>query len=111
MSEATSPEAWPPIPSATTKSDNFLSTKKLSSLASRLRPTSVAAQKLNSMPGTSVWDPATRNLLGCYHERANDGRVTEAISDGTRVTSGRPAGAAAAGPQTCGPFFKKRARV
>src|SRR4051794_24769698 len=64
MSEATSPDAWPPMPSATTKSDNFLSTRKLSSLASRLRPTSVAAQKLSSITGHLLWDPAARNLPG-----------------------------------------------
>ena len=42
---ATSPAAWPPMPSATTKSESFLSTRKLSSLCSRTRPTSVAAKK------------------------------------------------------------------
>src|SRR5450755_4164432 len=47
--DATSPDACPPMPSATTKSDSFLSTRKLSSFASRFLPTSVAAQKDSSM--------------------------------------------------------------
>ncbi len=54
--DATSPEACPPIPSATTKSCSFLSTRKLSSLISRFLPTSVAAEKLSSM-GVSVLLP------------------------------------------------------
>ena len=43
MALATSPAAWPPMPSATMKRPSFLSTRKLSSLWSRTRPTSVAA--------------------------------------------------------------------
>jgi hypothetical protein len=39
--EATSPAAWPPIPSATMKSPSLTSEAKASSLCLRLRPTSV----------------------------------------------------------------------
>src|SRR5262245_56306404 len=39
------------MPSATTNSESFLSTRKLSSLISRFLPTSVAAQKDSSMAG------------------------------------------------------------
>src|SRR5688572_11232186 len=63
--DATSPEAWPPIPSATTKSESFLSTRKLSSLISRFLPTSVAAQKERSMRG-----PRPHNR---YHESQHNG--------------------------------------
>src|SRR5262249_39345672 len=47
--EATSPAAWPPMPSATMNRRSFLSMRKLSSLWSRCRPTSVAAQYLSSI--------------------------------------------------------------
>src|SRR5690606_1687185 len=47
---ATSPAACPPMPSHTTYSPSFLSTRKLSSLCSRLRPTSVSAEKITSVP-------------------------------------------------------------
>ena len=55
--EATSPEACPPIPSATTNNESFLSTRKLSSLASRFFPTSVAAQKESSMRDLDSAEP------------------------------------------------------
>ncbi len=45
MLEATSPAAWPPMPSATMKRLSFLSTRNASSLWSRTRPTSEAGQK------------------------------------------------------------------
>ena len=70
--DATSPDAWPPMPSATTNSDNFLSTRKLSSLISRFLPTSVAAQKDSSMAGPrpiigiTKADPAVRESRKDY---------------------------------------------
>ena len=48
---------------------SFLSTRKLSSFASRLRPTSVAAQKVNSMRGwLHAVGPSASAVIGCYHE-------------------------------------------
>lgn len=64
MALATSPAAWPPMPSATMNRPSRLSMRKLSSLWFRTRPTSVAAKnRMLSSRGIAHRTPA-RNTSG-----------------------------------------------